>query len=226
MAEEKIKNKTSALHKALIFFILVLPAGMLLFFFFAAESHNFVTLPYLGPKEVVNGDTIYHTIPDFEFIGTDGKTFSSKQLEGKVYVAEFFQVESRMRLVVDDFKDESDVEFVSFSAHDGFENAKKMAIYAEIIYADTSRWHFLSGSKEEVLNIAVEGFFKGSEKASKIEAGIMSHNIYVLIDKQGHIRGVYDGGKKREAIISEINRVKDGIRLLKKQEDKAYAGKK
>ena len=225
MAETEIKNTKSALQKALIFFIILfIPLGFIVFA--KMGSHTFITLPYFGPIEVVNGDTIHHTIPDFEFTGTDGKPFSSEQLEGKVYVAEFFQVESRMRLVVDDFKDEPDIEFVSFSAHDGFENSRKMAIYAEVIYADTARWHFLSGSKEEVLNIAVEGFFKGSQEASKIEELINSYNVYVLIDKHGHIRGIYDGGKRQEAIISEINRVKDGIRLLKKQEDKAYAGKK
>lgn len=225
MAEKKIKNTKSALGKALIFFIIIfIPLSFVLIA--KLGNHSFITLPYFGPIEVVDGDTVHHTIPDFEFTGTDGKPFSSKQLADKIYVAEFFQIESRMRLVVDDFEDEPDIEFISFSSHNGFNDAKKMAIYSEVIYADTSRWHFLSGSKDEVVDIAVEGFFKGSQEAARIEKMISSYNVYVLIDKQGHIRGIYDGGRTQEAIISEINRVKDGIRLLKKQEDKAYAGKK
>ncbi|MFZ1495482.1 MAG: SCO family protein, partial [Saprospiraceae bacterium] len=47
-------------------------------------------LPILGEKEVVNGDTVYHTIPDFSFINQDSQVITNKTFENQLYVVDFF----------------------------------------------------------------------------------------------------------------------------------------
>ena len=48
-------------------------------------------LPFLGPKQVnAKGDTVYHQIPSFHFLNQDSVFVSEKDVEGKVYVADFF----------------------------------------------------------------------------------------------------------------------------------------
>ena len=55
-------------------------------------------LPILGNREAitktVNGkqitDTLYHQIPDFEFISQDSVKVTQKDFAGKIYVADFF----------------------------------------------------------------------------------------------------------------------------------------
>ena len=47
-------------------------------------------LPILGERDVVDGDTIYHTIPDFEFVNQDSQRVTNTTFENKVYIADFF----------------------------------------------------------------------------------------------------------------------------------------
>lgn len=55
---------------------------------FSSDCH----LPHLGQHEVVVNDTIYYTIPKFVgLVNQDSQVMGFKQLEGKIYIAEFFQ---------------------------------------------------------------------------------------------------------------------------------------
>ena len=47
-------------------------------------------LPIMGERDFVNGDSVYHTIPDFSFTNQDNQTITNKTYEGKIYVADFF----------------------------------------------------------------------------------------------------------------------------------------
>ena len=88
----------------------------------------------MGPKKVVEvekdgqlvADTIYHTIPPFEFIDQNGHLFSSKALEDKIYVANFFfatcpticpKMSTNMLQVQDRFKDRKDFRLLSFTVN-------------------------------------------------------------------------------------------------------------
>ncbi len=48
------------------------------------------TLPILGERDVVNGDTIYPTVPDFAFINQDSQLVTNATFAGKIYVVDFF----------------------------------------------------------------------------------------------------------------------------------------
>ena len=47
-------------------------------------------LPILGERDFVNGDSVYHSIPDFKFINQDGTEITNKTFQGKIYVSDFF----------------------------------------------------------------------------------------------------------------------------------------
>src|SRR5690554_7847319 len=64
----------------------------------ACQSSNTDKLPILGSREPVttevNGesvtDTIYHSIPNFEFLNQDSTAITEKTFENSIYVADFF----------------------------------------------------------------------------------------------------------------------------------------
>ena len=68
------------------------------FLFLSSCNSKSEKLPILGNKEavvkMVDGkqitDTLYHQIPDFEFINQDSSKITQKNYEGKIYVADFF----------------------------------------------------------------------------------------------------------------------------------------
>ena len=62
---------------------------------------------------------------------------------------------------------------------------------------ETSQWHFLTGEKEDVWNLAKNGFqMPVSDDSAEV-------NAFLLIDWEGRIRGYYDS-----ADISDFNRLK------------------
>ena len=63
-----------------------------------STEEQIIPLPILGERDVdykmVNGkevaDTLYHEVPDFEYINQDSAWVKSSQLKNKVWVADFF----------------------------------------------------------------------------------------------------------------------------------------
>ena len=47
-------------------------------------------LPILGNRDVVDGDTVYHTVPDFSFINQDSQAVTNATFKDKLYVVDFF----------------------------------------------------------------------------------------------------------------------------------------
>src|SRR5688500_5776657 len=75
-------------------------------------------LPIYGEKEVVNNDTVYHTIGNFRLVNQDSATVTNETLDGKIYVADFFFTSCRticpimktqMMRVYDAVEDDPDV---------------------------------------------------------------------------------------------------------------------
>jgi protein SCO1/2 len=87
-------------------------------------------LPILGQREAVTKivdsksvtDSTYQTIPDFKFVSQYGDTVTSKTLDNKIYVADFFftscpticpKMKVQLKRVYEKFKDNSDVMLLS-----------------------------------------------------------------------------------------------------------------
>ena len=79
--------------------------------------------------------------------------------------------------------------FVSFSVDPARDTSEVLSRYAKEYGADDRRWHFLTGEKESVYELAKDGFslaagHKGSE--------ILHSTRFVLVASNGHIYGHYD----------------------------------
>lgn len=204
--------------------------GLFIALFLFAEQH-FANLPYYGPYEIVtttvNGetvqDTVYTKVIDFSFETAAGGVVSDESLQGNIYVAEFFHVESRIRLLEDKFDSEDDVKFVSHTVDEDMNTVQYLSDYATVIKADTARWYFAVAPVEELFDVATNGYFHGMTSPDTIQDMLINHNVFVLVDKEGFVRGIYDGGLDNEALVSEVKRVEEEIRLLKKHYDKADA---
>lgn len=214
--------------KALGLLVIVAFPGLFIALFFFAEQH-FSNLPFYGPFEVVtttqNGetvtDTVYQRVIDFSFEMAQGGTVTDEDMLGKVYVAEFFHGESRIRLLHDKFEGEPDIKFLSHTVDSVDNNADYLSAYSELIKANPEQWIFATAPVEELLSVAFNGYFAEMATEQEIHDMLINHNVFVLVDKEGLVRGIYDGGASDQALISEIKRVEEEIRLLKKYYDKA-----
>jgi len=77
---------------------------------------------------------------------------------------------------------------VSITVNPEFDSAHVLQKYAEKYKANTSKWHFLTGSRAQITELAVKSFKLGS-----IEEPVFHSSKFALVDRQGLIRGYYDG---------------------------------
>jgi protein SCO1/2 len=213
------------LKKAFIlFFILLFPS--VLYIVLTTGKHNFIHLPYYGPKEavetIVDGkkstDTIYHTIPPFRFTNQDGKLISEQTFNNKIYVANFFfatcksicpKMNSQMLRVQERFKDQPDLAFLSHTVNPERDTVEALAAYAKMIHADTKNWYFVTGERKAIYDIAANGYLVAAAEDINAEGGFLHSELLVLIDRGKRIRGFYDGTS-----VVEVDKLIDDIKML------------
>ena len=192
------------MNQKIRFIIYGLIAFFLLITFFFKESNVINDLPMTG------------SVPDFEFIDSNGETITREDMEGKVWVADFIFttctmacpiMTGNMNIIHKSFKDENNVRIVSISVYPEYDTPDILKEYASRYDANTDRWHFLTGPEESVKNIIKTGF-----KIGDYEDIIFHSEKFALVDINGNIRGYYSGMKTED--ISQLK--KDIKKLLKK----------
>lgn len=181
-------------------------------------KNHFKQLEIYGPREpVANGDTIYHTIPPFSLVNQEGKTITDKDLEGKIFVANFFfvtcpticpKMNDNLKGVTVKFRQDTGVKFLSFTVDPESDSVEVLNAYAKERSADANQWWFLTGNKESIYTLAREGFLVNAAEGKTAEDFFHSQDL-ILIDKEKRIRGLYDG-----LDAAEVKRLKDEIEVL------------
>ncbi len=139
-------------------------------------------------------------IADFHLLNSDGKTVSLKDLRGKVWVADFIfttcggicpTMTANMAKVHRSYVLVDDVRLVSISVNPENDTPEVLKAYAKKFKANTGRWLFLTGTLADIPKLAV-----GSFKLGKIDEPVFHSSYFTLVDRQGRIRGYYDGTDK------------------------------
>lgn len=227
--------KPSSTGKKILFLfaILLLPGSVYLLLW--TGEHNFSKLPYIGPKEAIQSadgsyDTLYHKIPPFELINQDGDKVTNEDLEGSVYVADFFfvtcpticpKMTTNMKYIQDNFNDRKDLRFISITVNPEHDTVEVLRDYAEKVHANTNNWDFLTGSKDAIYDVALNGFFVSAQKDEVAPGGFLHSQYLILVDKQGHIRGLFDG-TIHKTVKEELG---DAIDILFREEAAPLKGK-
>jgi protein SCO1/2 len=95
------------------------------------------------------------------------------------------------------------------------DKVEQLKRYAEKHQAVVGQWHFLTGKKDELYNLARKSFFvlKPAEAANQGDVGsdFIHTNNFVLVDKQKRIRGYYDGTSSKEVtrLIADVKKLLD-----------------
>lgn len=158
-------------------------------------------LPILGEREIVNGDTVYHTIPDFEFINQDSQAITNETLGDLAYVADFFFIScpticpkttKQMLRIHDHFKADGRLKLVAHTIDPKRDDVAALGRYAKNLGVSSDKWHFLTGEKDKLFEIADDYFSIAIEDADA-PGGFDHSGRLILIDKNGRIRSFCDG---------------------------------
>jgi len=219
-----------SIKKALILFaILIFPS--IAYILITTGKNNFKHLPYFGPKELAaNGDTIYHSVKSFKMTNQEGEVISDKDFEGKITVVNFFfascqticpKMTGQLQRVQDKFAALRDLKIISFTVDPERDSVKALAAYGKQNLVRPRKWSLLTGKMEDIADLARNSYFAVLVNSSDSNSVDIDHSEkVVLVDKERHIRGIYDGTSK-----IEIDRLIDEIQVLKAEYHEREHGK-
>ncbi|RAV99343.1 SCO family protein [Pseudochryseolinea flava] len=189
---------------------------------FACSKKEAVTpLPIFGEREVKGTDTVYHTIADFKFIDQDSAIITQETFKGKIYIADFFFttcrticpiMKTQMKRVYDSIQNDPDVLILSHTIDPEYDTVPLLKDFAERLGVSAAKWHFVTGKKDSIYEIAQTSYFATAMEAKEEPDGFIHSGAFLLIDKDRRIRGKYDGTK-----VDEVNRLLLDIEALKSE---------
>ena len=180
------------------------------FIFLFSCNTNPEKLPILGNKEavikMVNGkqikDTIYHQIPNFEFINQDSSNITQQDYEGKIYVADFFfttcpticpKMKTQMLRIYEKFKDNPKVGILSHTIDPRHDTPTVLREFMNNLNIKSKMWQMVTGDKAKIYEIGQKSYMVSATDDPTQLGGIIHSGAFVLVDKNRHIRGIYDG---------------------------------
>jgi len=213
--------------------IRALLAGIIVLGFLGSCRSKQDRLPILGNRQpvikTVNGqtvtDTVYATIPDFKFVNQYADTITSKNLKGKIYVADFFfttcpsicpVMHRNMLNVYNEFKNDDNFRILSHTIDPKYDTIPVLKRYADKMGISGNCWWLLHGNQGDTYNIAKSYLQTVQEKNP--QGQFIHDGFFILIDKQKRIRGTYEGTDPQE-----VNKMIADIKTLKAEPEQMAA---
>lgn len=187
--------------------ILLVP--ILIFLFLKGFGTNTFDLPVFFEKGVDNPfqecpitDSVQHYIPDFNLTNQDGRSVGREKMNGKITIVDFFftscpsicpQMSLEMERVNDMFREEDEVQIMSFSIDPEYDTPDILNDYAAEHKAVAGKWDFLTGDKSAIYQLARCGFVIPTLDGLGIPDDFVHSDKFILVDQLGRIRGFYSG---------------------------------
>jgi len=174
-------------------------------------------LPYIGDREELDGSITRHEIREFSFTDQLGETMTNQDIAGKIYLTDFFftscpsicpKVKKQMLRIYDKVLMNDDILLISHTIDPKRDSAAVLKQYADNIGIDHNKWKFLTGDKDELLDIADDYFVAAYEDADA-PGGFDHSGKIILLDKTGRIRSFGDGTDP-----SEVDKLMKDIDIL------------
>lgn len=207
----KFTNKT-------IWLLLLVPLLFLLWFFWnRSQAQPIRRLAYYGPKySTTKNDSIHHRILPFKLINQYGDTTTLEQVKDKIVLSEFFFTTCQSICPIMNrnfgkiyklYAARPDVLLLSHTVDPEQDSVPVMREYARTQGVSDKRWLFLTGDKTQLYHLARRSYLVNAEQGDGGPDDFIHTQNFALIDKNGCIRGYYDGTDSLEInrLILELN---------------------
>ncbi|MBS1535894.1 MAG: SCO family protein [Bacteroidetes bacterium] len=148
-------------------------------------SDEVVTLQTIGPA------------PSYKLTDQNGKIITNADYKGKVYVLEFFfsscpticpRMNQSMLQIQNKFFGNPNFGIASISIDPEHDTPEVLKAHAQTLGVQSSNWHFLTGDKTYIFDLANKGFNLYAGENAKVNGGFEHSGLFALIDKDGKIR--------------------------------------
>lgn len=138
-------------------------------------------------------------VPDFELTDQNNKKITNKDMLGKVYLVEFFfskcpticpVMNTNMRAIEDEINN-PDFGIISISIDPENDTPELLKQHAKKIGAKSPNWHFLTGDRTYIGNLADQFDIYVGDKEDESE-NLNHSGMIALVDQEGNIRCRYN----------------------------------
>lgn len=159
---------------------------------------------YLLGCEPIAEVPVWGTLPEFNLINQSAESYGTQQLAGQAWVADFIftkcpgrcpMLTREMSRLQTELRGRGwdDVMLVSISVDPANDTPEALTAYAAKHGAKQDGWQFLTGTRDDIWSLSVDGFkLPVAEIEDTGEGPIVHSNRFVLADGQRQIRGYYD----------------------------------
>lgn len=182
----------------------------------------FYNTPDFTPEWTADHARILHTIGSFSLIDQEGKSFGSRDVKGKIYVANFFfstcgsicpRMMQHLKKLQNSFPT-TELMILSHTVMPGTDSVARLKWYEQKMGIDGRNWRLLTGNEKEIYDLARQSYFAEGEQGMRQKPDEFLHTENcLLIDRQGRIRGVYNG-----TLELEIDKLIEHIKILEKED--------
>lgn len=168
---------------------------------------------------------IIGSVADFSLTNQNSEPVTLTDLRGRVWVADIIftrcpgpcaRMSGQMKELQAALVSNSAAILVSLTTDAGFDTPPVLQKYAERFGAQPGRWLFLTGDPHAIANLAIDSLKltaleKPAPERLSPEDLFVHSTIFVVVDKQGRLRGVFETGgegvdwaKSRAGILSVL----------------------
>ena len=162
----------------------------------------------------------FHRISPFKLTNQEGDIVTEQTFKDKIYVVDFFfticpgicpKMTANMKGLQEEFINDNEVMLLSHSVTPERDSVPVLKQYAENKGILSSKWHLVTGTQQEIYKLGRKDYFvEESLGLDKAEDEFLHTENFVLVDKNRHIRGIYNGLKKASIsyLIADIKTLK------------------
>ena len=160
------------------------------------------------------------TDSDTLVLNNNSATITNKTFEDKIYIADFFftscpgicpKLTKNMNSLQKAYLANDDILLLSHTVMPWKDSIPVLKQYAKTHHINNKKWHLVTGDKSEIYHIARNGYFADEDFVkTQNESNFIHTENFILVDKEGYIRGVYNG-----TLEVDVERLKRHVNILK-----------
>ena len=163
----------------------------------------------------------FHQIFPFRLYNQSGDLITEKTFEDKIYVTDFFfticpgicpKMTENMALLQAEYLADDEVLLLSHSVSPEHDTVAVLKEYADLKGIDQQTWHLATGERSHIYELGRKAYFVEENMGlTKGPDDFLHTENFVLVDKNRHIRGIYNGLNKTaiKQLIADIQTLKE-----------------
>ncbi len=165
----------------------------------------------------------YHRVADFSLLNQNGDTITQRDYQGKIYIADFFFttcpticpiMTDNMAFLQDALMEDPEVKLLSHSVTPNIDSVEQLKRYAIEKGVVDSKWNLVTGDKKQIYQLARKSYMAVKTDGDGGPYDMIHTENFILVDKEGRIRGTYDGTKREDMdrLLADLDILKASYR--------------